>query len=142
MQMGNLSMHQTHESEKKKVVVSRGRPYTEQMLKQAWLDTAATFSAEPALANMMTTFVPAIAPDQTIVLEVDSKSKQDYISERLEQIVDKLRDALSNDSVIINFAVKEGDISPRFWNDRQVLDFLMSSAEFSDFYRQMELTLL
>ena len=142
MTVGAVSINRSHEAEQQKVVVKRGRPFTEQMMKEAWLQTAASFSTEPALANLLKKFVPETAPDGRYVLVVDSQGTQAYISDRLDQIMPRMRDALANDDFTFVFSVHAVELAPEFWSDTQVVNHLMKNPEFAEFYKYFGLSLI
>ena len=124
-----------------KPIVTRTRPFTEQMVKDAWAQVSQSFAAEPALASLLSKFSPELAPDGRYVLVVDSDGTREYLAGRLEQIMPKMRDALCNDIFAVAFSVKSVGLSPEFWNDSQVLAHLMENPEFAQFYKEFGLTL-
>lgn len=135
-------MHRSQPKDIQKITVHRGRPFTEQMMKDAWAKLPEEFASEPALANMLKKFVPELAPDGRYVLVVDSNGTQSYISDRLEEIMPKMRDALVNDDFTFAFSVKEVSLSPEFWSDTQVLSHIMQNPDFAAFYNHFGLSLL
>lgn len=135
-------MHKPVEQEEKKVVVKRGRPYTEQMMRDAWATVASSFTSEPVMASLLAKFIPEIAPDGRNVLVVDSPGTQAYITERMDTLMTRMRDALSNDDFCVIFSVKEVALSPEFWNDTQVVSYLMENPEFEKFYKFFGLSLI
>ena len=142
LRVGSISMTKSHDKEVKKPVVTRLKPFTDQMMKEAWRKVADTFKNEPVLFNLLNKFVPEIAPDGRTVLVVDSNGTQNFLEERLDHILPRMRDELVNDEFSFIFSIKEVALSPEFWSDTQVVNHLLQNPDFAEFYKTFGLSLI
>lgn len=142
MRIGAFSLHSNEKSPSNGAEVGRRTtPFTEQQLQNAWSDMASAFNSEPALQGILRKFSPIIAPDSRNVLVVDSHGTQEYIEERIDDIIVKMRDLLDNDLFVLSFSVKEMALAPEFWSDSQILSNMLQNAEFAEFYNFFGLSL-
>ncbi len=141
IRVGGLSMQVNKAADTADKAVHRSEPVTAEALSKAWLDYSKAHSAEPAISNAMNKFVPELAPDGRWVVVVDSVVTSNLIGAEFEKLVPYLRDSLRNDDFNLNINISSNGIGPEFWSDTTLLNHMLESPDFAEFYRIFHLTM-
>ena len=106
---------------------ARLRDYSEIDLENAWKKCAEAFPAEPVLRSTLAMATPEKISAHTYVLTVTSSIQVDLIEQYLPRLTEMLRELLGNDAVTLRVALNEGELSPQFWTEQQVLEHILKN---------------
>lgn len=121
----------------------RDSAFTDEQMQRAWDSYIESHPREHVIINAMRTARPVAGTDAvTYTATVLSPIQRDMLAEALPQLLEHLRDSLSNDSVTINIAVADGP-APRYTlNDRELLATIVKEHPFiSNFIETFKLNL-
>ena len=106
---------------------ARLRDYSEIDLENAWKKCAEAFPAEPVLRSTLAMATPEKISAHTYVLTVTSSIQVDLIEQYLPRLTEMLRNQLGNDAVTLRVVLNEGELSPQFWTEKQVLEHILKN---------------
>jgi hypothetical protein len=72
---------------------------------------------------------------------VENDIQAETMRSRLHDITAFCRDRLSNDSILFDIAINQGESSPITWNEREVLAHMLERQNIKDFVASLKLTL-
>ncbi len=117
-------------------------PFTNQALQEAWKQYIADHEKERILVNTMGGATPTLDPDGLFTIEVYDPIQIHTLEEARADILQFLRDALSNDTVDFRVQIRQGEDSPATWTSRQVLEHMLQThPDLPDFVKTFNLTL-
>lgn len=105
----------------------RARDYSELDFENAWQKCATSFQTEPVLRSALAIATPEKISEHDYVLTVTSSIQIELIEQHLPNITEMLRDLLGNDAIVIRVALAEGELSPQFWTEKQVLEHILKN---------------
>ncbi len=105
----------------------RTSPYSDQDLLSAWEEYISTHSKEIILVSTMRTAQPKRVEGDRFIILVENPAQHDLIHNKLDDILSHLHNKLSNDNIIIDTQLNEGESAPYTWNDREVLAHMVKS---------------
>lgn len=75
------------------------------------------------------------------MVTVENAAQLDKLTLSLPDIVQQLRNAVSNDNVAISLTINEGQPSPEAWNEREILDHMIETIpDMRNFITEFRLT--
>lgn len=120
----------------------RRSPFTNEALQAAWQQYIADHTKERILVNSMNTVVPVADAAGRFAIEVYDQIQVTTFNEARHDILTYLRDALQNDSIDFDVAIRQGEDSPATWTSRKVLEHLVETyPDLRDFVKDFNLTL-
>lgn len=100
---------------------TRAANYSDTDFAHAWTRFMDDNAVHHLLVNTMRACTPVRTHDGTWLMTVESDIQTGIVNENLGRLVTFLRDTLDNDTVKVETEVRQGQASPRTWNERQVL---------------------
>ncbi len=105
----------------------RERDYSELDFENAWQKCATAFPTEPVLRSALAMTTPEKVSAHNYVLPVTSSIQVELMEQHLPKITEMLRDLLGNDAVTLTVTLAEGELSPQFWTEKQVLEHILKN---------------
>ena len=124
LSVGRLSMSRSKEQPAETAPGPRAEAYTESDVHAAWEAAISEHPTEHVLINTMRAAAPARQESGRYRCTVPSAVQGRMLEEVLDRLHAYMRDKLKNDAFEIEICVEEGEPSPQFWNDRQLLSHM------------------
>lgn len=103
----------------------RATAYTDEQLREAWLEYAEAHPTERILVNTMKAALPEKKDGHLYRISVDDTIQIDTINESKPDILKFLHDRLVNDSVDFLVEQRVGEAPPSTWTQREVLQHMI-----------------
>lgn len=123
------------------VVERRLRPFTQEALETAWLESASTLDEVPVIKAIVQQVRPVREDDSSVRVSLENELQEDYLNSVRDRIIPFLRHALHNDSVKIRTEVQEGAVNARlvYTPDERYAFLLEKNPHLDDFRREFQL---
>lgn len=120
---------------------TRTEPVTPQGVVTAWNSYIEKHPSDFALTQIMRTAKPELTNGHyQLALPVANAS---LMAAAIDQVTAFMRNELHNDNFSFTLETIEGELPPRFWNERRIFDFLLQqSPAFASFCKDLDLKLL
>lgn len=120
----------------------RENPFTPDDVTKAWTGYMKEHPAEHILVNTMRASMPSHVDGNVYRIIVENHGQTELMTERLTEIYQHMRNALSNDSWELQIEENLGEGSPLTWSDREVLaDILKNNETVRKLVSEFQLTL-
>ena len=117
-------------------------PFTPEQMLAAWNSYIEKHPSEKVIVNTMRTALPSRVDDTLYEIHVDNVGQVEFIKARQTEIVEFLRQQLSNDMVAIDVKVKESGPAPKFWSPREIVeDMVQRNPEVRNMIQELGLSL-
>ena len=117
-------------------------PFTPEQMLAAWNSYIEKHPSEKVIVNTMRTALPSRVDDTLYEIHVDNVGQVEFIKARQTEIVEFLRQQLSNDMVAIEVKVKESGPAPKFWSPREIVeDMVQRNPEVRNMIQELGLSL-
>ncbi len=143
MRAGGLSISARPKQQETISTGPRLNPYDESNVAAAWAAYINDHPADRLLVSAMAQSIPSrVAPDR-YVSTARSEVEGHLIREVLDALTGYIRNKIANDNFELEITVEAAELPPRFWNDRQVLDSMLTSyPALADFIKDFNLVLI
>lgn len=123
------------------VVERRLRPFTQEALETAWLESASTLNDEPVIKAIVQQVRPVREDESSVRVSLENELQEGYINSVRDRIIPFLRQALYNDSIKIRTEVQEGAVNARlvYTPDERYAFLLEKNPFLDDFRREFQL---
>lgn len=123
------------------VVERRLRPFTQEALETAWLESASTLDEVPVIKAIVQQVRPVREDDSSVRVSLENELQEDYLNSVRDRIIPFLRQALHNDSIKIRTEVQEGAVNARlvYTPDERYAFLLEKNPHLDDFRREFQL---
>lgn len=122
---------------------SRNQDFTNEQLIAAWDQFIKDHPHAQALISTMRSSKPELQSGTSYIVKVQSPSQVEFINENKTELMQSLRDALSNDLVEITPVVDESAPAPKIWTPREIAeDLKQKNPLFEQFVKDYQLTLV
>ena len=140
MRVGAMSMSASRRDQQT-TATTRTEPVTPQGVDSAWNSYIEKHPSDFALTQIMRTAKPELTNGHyQLALPVANAS---LMAAAIDQVIAFMRNELHNDNFSFTLETIEGELPPRFWNERRIFDFLLQqSPAFASFCKDLDLKLL
>ncbi len=123
------------------LVERRLRPFTQEALETAWLESASTLDEVPVIKAIVQQVRPVREDDSSVRVSLENELQEDYLNSVRDRIIPFLRQALHNDSIKIRTEVQEGAVNARlvYTPDERYAFLLEKNPHLDDFRREFQL---
>ena len=123
------------------VVERRLRPFTQEALETAWVESASTLNDEPVIKAIVQQVRPVREDESSVRVSLENELQEGYINSVRDRIIPFLRQALYNDSIKIRTEVQEGAVNARlvYTPDERYAFLLEKNPFLDDFRREFQL---
>lgn len=119
----------------------REAPYDDAAFTAAWDKYMADHPTETILIHTMRASRPARTEGDKWSVTVENSAQLDKMNVALPSLLQHLRNAVSNDNVTLDVALNEGEPSPEAWNEREILDHMITNIpDMRNFMTEFRLT--
>ncbi len=117
-------------------------PFTAEQMLEAWNKYIEAHPSEKVIVNTMRTALPKRVNDTLYEIYVENVGQVEFIKARQTEIVEFLRQQLSNDMVAIDVKVNESGPAPKFWSPREIVeDMAQRNPEVRNMIQELGLSL-
>lgn len=104
----------------------RDKDYTDADVQGAWRHAVREFASDPLLNSILSAAeIGRGEAAHTLRITVGADIQADAVRKVIATLRGVMRDQLSNDSVDIDIDVLRGELPPKFWTEKQVLEHLV-----------------
>lgn len=107
----------------------RNSTFTEQQMLAAWQRFITEHPHEKVIINTMRMSQPKRVNDTLYEIYVENQGQVEFFNTHRTEIVEYLRNAVSNDMLAINVNIREGGPAPKIWSPREVVDDMCKQNE-------------
>ena len=107
----------------------RNSTFTEQQMLAAWQRFITEHPHEKVIINTMRMSQPKRVNDTLYEIYVENQGQVEFFNTHRTEIVEYLRNAVSNDMLAINVNIREGGSAPKIWSPREVVDDMCKQNE-------------
>ena len=107
----------------------RNSTFTEQQMLAAWQRFITEHPHEKVIINTMRMSQPKRVNDTLYEIYVENQGQVEFFNTHRTEIVEYLRNAVSNDMLAINVNIREGGPVPKIWSPREVVDDMCKQNE-------------
>ncbi|MGN1245787.1 MAG: DNA polymerase III subunit gamma/tau [Muribaculaceae bacterium] len=100
----------------------RNSPFTEQQMLAAWQRFITEHPHEKVIINTMRMSQPKRVNDTLYEIFVENQGQVEFFNTHRTEIIEYLRNAVSNDMLAINVNIRQGGPAPKIWSPREVVD--------------------
>lgn len=109
----------------------RTASFTLGQLREAWDGFAAARPKETILVNTFRACRPTPTRDPEVFdVTLENPLQVDQMNRLMEELMPALRDAVGNDRLRLNLKLNESGPAPHIWNDREILQHLLSTTPY------------
>lgn len=107
----------------------RNSTFTEQQMLAAWQRFITEHPHEKVIINTMRMSQPKRVNDTLYEIYVENQGQVEFFNTHRTEIVEYLRNVVSNDMLAINVNIREGGPAPKIWSPREVVDDMCKQNE-------------
>ena len=107
----------------------RNSTFTEQQMLASWQRVITQHPHEKVIINTMRMSQPKRVNDTLYEIYVENQGQVEFFNTHRTEIVEYLRNAVSNDMLAINVNIREGGPAPKIWSPREVVDDMCKQNE-------------
>ena len=107
----------------------RNSTFTEQQMLAAWQRFITEHPHEKVIIITMRMSQPKRVNDTLYEIYVENQGQVEFFNTHRTEIVEYLRNAVSNDMLAINVNIREGGPAPKIWSPREVVDDMCKQNE-------------
>ncbi len=123
------------------VVERRLRPFTQEALETAWLESATSLDELPVIKAIVQQVKPVREDDSLVRVTVENELQEEYLNSVRDRVIPFLRQALHNDSIKLRTVIEEGAVNARlvYTPDERYAFLLEKNPYLDDFRREFQL---
>ena len=122
----------------------RDSAYTPDQLVAAWKEYMMIDPTKRILHNTMRASLPVPSDDRpnVFVVTIENKTQRDELDREMPALLTFIHDHLANDHVTFDIEFNQGASSPSTWNEREIIEYLMTeNKNFKKFAQALKLSL-